>query len=390
MRPDEPQQTPQSTASANDAATDIIRNQVASAYNTQQGNFTTEALVVENTDQTTATEQEVRQPTPEDWKNYHSAWQSYYQTYYERYYTHHLRKAHQDMQARTGLAAEQSPVASGTQQPEYVAALDDSLDKDTALSELRNSLRNSVQTKAETVRKSRHFVPILSAIVVMMLFGFLQYNQILIANVKAYVSPGNVNPQNIIVNPSTSVTVDPKSTTLAIPKINVEVPVNYNAKNDYDSQMAAMKNGLAYFGVPGANSKPGQVGNTPIAGHSSNDVFDRGDYKFIFAQLDKLKKGDTIYANYKGTRYTYVVTKKAVVLPSQVNELVYKTDKPMMTLITCTPLGTALKRLLVTAEQVNPSPVNADTAPTNDSNNAEAVSIPGTEPTALERLFGRD
>jgi len=122
-----------------------------------------------------------------------------------------------------------------------------------------------------------------------------------------------------------------------------------------------------------------------IAGHSSNDLFDGGDYKFIFAQLEKLNIGDTIYANYKSKRYTYTVTKKEVVTPNDVNKLVYGTAKPVLTLLTCTPLGTSINRLLVTAEQISPDPNKSTTAPisTIDDN----PSIPGSSPTLLERLF---
>jgi sortase A len=330
------------------------------------------------------THQQSTQPTAEQWQQYHSAWQDYYQKYYERYY---VGQVHQARQA----------IATQNQAPQQViggpATVDidpsGTTDKEEALYDLRHQLLDSVQQKARKVRGSRHFVPITAAVVVMLIFTFLQYNQVLMANVQAYVSPGTINPENIIVDPSTSTTVDPASTTLVIPKINVEAPVDYNAKPDYDSQMASMKNGLAYFGIAGASSKPGQVGNTPIAGHSSNDVLEAGGYKFIFAQLEKIQTGDAIYANYQGTRYTYVVTKKEVVLPTEVSKLVYTTDKPMLTLITCTPLGTAQKRLLVTAEQVNPSPAGAaqpTEAPTASS--TATTEMAGTSPTIFERLFG--
>jgi sortase A len=152
--------------------------------------------------------------------------------------------------------------------------------------------------------------------------------------------------------------------------------------------MAAMEKGVAHFAIPGASSRPGQVGNTAIAGHSSNDIFDSTRYKFIFAQLDRLKEGDMIYANYDGLRYSYVVTKKEVVKPTEINKLVYDTDKPMMTLITCTPLGTALKRLLVTAEQVSPDPTVASEAPEIDEA-AQEAQMPGNTQSILERIFGR-
>lgn len=380
MRPDEPQPTPQRTPSSNDAAADIVRSQVEHAYNTQ-GQQDAQNTQVEANQRMHAAHTE---PTPEQWEHYHSSWQDYYQQYYERYYAHHLRAAQQPAEQSSAPAEAATVGRFGSPQ----STNEQIIDKDTALRELRGTLLQSVHTKAEKVRGSRHFMPIAAAIVVMLLFGFLQYNQLLIANVKAYISPGNVDPQNIIVDPSTSTKVDPKSTNVVIPKINVDVPVDYDAGTDYDSQMAAMKDGLAYFGIPGADSRPGQIGNTPIAGHSSNDVLDTGDYKFIFAKLDKLKKGDTIYANYKGTRYTYTVTKKDVVKPTQVNKLVYKTDKPILTLITCTPLGTSTNRLLVTAEQVNPNPSSASAAPKKNDHSRVTTNIPGTEPTFLERLFG--
>jgi sortase A len=152
--------------------------------------------------------------------------------------------------------------------------------------------------------------------------------------------------------------------------------------------MDAMKNGVAYFGIPGANSKPGQIGNTVIAGHSSNDVTDPGDYKFIFARLDALTPGDTIYINYLGKRYVYSVTKKEVVKPTDIQALIYTTNKPVITLLTCTPIGTALNRLLVTAEQISPSPSQAAAAPSTSNTGTQPASIPGNSPTFMERIFG--
>ena len=157
----------------------------------------------------------------------------------------------------------------------------------------------------------------------------------------AYVSPGNIDPQNIVIDPNTVIAVGPEPR-LIIPKINVDVPVLYDVGSDFDSQMAAMSKGVAHFAIPGASSHPGQIGNTVIAGHSSNDLLDSGDYKFIFAQLDKLVVGDTIYANYGSKRYTYTVTNKEVVKPNQVDKLTYATTKPILTLITCTPVGLSL------------------------------------------------
>jgi sortase A len=325
----------------------------------------------------------------EQWRQYHSAWQDYYQKYYERYYVGQVYRARQALEARALEAASVQPQQSAATQTQPTPHTTDeehaSFSREEAMYDLRNKLLGTLRTSATKVRKSRHFIPITAAAAVVVLFLFLQYNQILIANVQAYISPGDVDPANIIVNPSTDVAVssDPK---LIVPKINVDVPVVWNTTPDYNTQMTAMQRGVAWFGITGANSHPGQVGNTVLSGHSSNDITDGGDYKFIFARLDHLEKGDSIFINYNSKRYTYTVTNKQVVSPTDVSALVYKTDKPLLTLITCTPLGTSRNRLLVTAEQVSPDPANATTAPA--STGSTTTSIPGSSPTVFERLLG--
>ncbi len=312
--------------------------------------------------------------TSEQWKQYHSAWQNYYQKYYESYYTAAVKSS---LKNKKGQPIEDTKGPELTQEDKKAAALHN----------LRKDISSKAKERSQKFRNSRHFVPIISAIVVVLLFVFLQYNRLFIANVQAYVSPGNATPQDTIYSPSASVTVgsDPK---LIIPKINVDVPVIYGVGNDQQSQLDAMSKGVAHFSIPGANSVPGQIGNTVLSGHSSNDLFDSGDYKFIFAQLDRIEQNDIIYANYEGVRYTYSVTEKKVVLPTDVQSLIYPTDKPILTLITCTPLGTAEKRLLVIAEQISPDPTSAKSqSDDSSSSDAEAAQMPSNSPTFFERLF---
>lgn len=399
------------TTAINAAAANIARNQLTSIYNGNTDTPTpqttpveqepsTQAIIPQQTNQQSEvlTQQSIEAENPytrthatheqiqvEQWKQYHSAWQEYYQKYYERYYIGQVYQARQALEARVREAASQAPVAK---QQEEAPNPPQTLSRNEAMYELRSSLLGRMRESAKKVRKSRHFVPLTSAIGVILLFLFLQFNQIIMANVQAYISPGDVDPANIIVNPSTDVAVSPDPK-LIIPKINVDVPILWNTTPDYNSQMAAMQKGVAWFGIPGADSRPGQVGNTVLSGHSSNDITDPGDYKFIFARLDHLNNGDSIFINYQGKRYTYTVTKKQVVAPTDVSALVYPTTKPMLTLITCTPLGTSLNRLLVTAEQVSPDPSNASAAPTN-SGTSTAKIMPGNAPTLFERLFGNN
>lgn len=375
------------------AAADIIRSQLDSIYsdNTAQPaenpkpatqpvpsqTRNTDDLTDVNPYQRTHTPQTSIQP--EQWKEYHSAWQDYYRRYYEGYYTKQIAAA----QAPTLKEVIGSGKIEPTDKPVRKTG---PMTRTEAMQELRGKLLSQVEKSAKKARKSRHFVPVVAALGIVFIFAFLQYNQLLIANVKAYITPGSIDPQNIIVDPASTVSVGPDPR-LIIPKINVDTPVFYDIPTDKASQDAAMENGVAHFAIPGASSKPGQIGNTVLSGHSSNDVFAAGDYKFIFMQLEKLEIGDTIYANYEGKRYTYVVTKKEEVLPSQVDRLIYETNKPVMTLITCTPLGTALRRLLVTAEQVYPTS-DFKPAPTTSNGSTEAT-MPGQgQPTVIERIFG--
>lgn len=325
---------------------------------------------------TMSTQMQPQQPTQAQWNEYHSAWQKYYQLYYERYY---LNSVYQQRLAEAEKPADQ-PTAE-------TADKVDSLSQKEAMAELRENIRQKVINSSEKVKKSRHFKPILAGASVLLLFTFLQYNTVLMGVVAAYVSPGNIDPQNIIVDPSLDIAVSPEPR-MIIPKINVDAPVVYGIGPDYDSQMAAMTKGIAHFSIPGANAVPGQIGNAVFAAHSSNDVFATGDYKFVFAQNEKLTKGDVIYMNYEGTRYTYSITSMEVVLPTEVSKVQITTDKPMITLVSCVPLGTAQKRLLIFAEQISPDPTKASASEV-DSSTPTSTDIPGRPaPSIIERIFG--
>ncbi|MFZ3009721.1 MAG: sortase [Candidatus Microsaccharimonas sp.] len=385
----------------NQAATNVIRSQISALYGARrdygrrtnekngespeptQATQPTVSPQIEDTNPYERTHNPHPSPQADQWKEYHTAWQNYYQKYYESYYTHQVSQATADHKQ----SPEDRYFVQQLDQPTEAQQTAEELSSDQALLELRQKLLGRVQESASKIRHSRHFIPITAALLVVLIFIFLQYNRVFIGTVQAYVSPGSINPQNIVIDPNADVVVtnDPR---LIIPKINVDVPVMYDVGSDYDSQMKAMETGVAHFSIPGASSHPGEIGNTAIAGHSSNDLFDSGNYKFIFAQLEKLVPGDSIYANYNGKRYTYVITKTEVVKPNEVNKLVYPADKPMLTLITCTPLGTATNRLLVTAEQISPDPASATVAPEGSGQASETTSIPGNSPTLLERLFG--
>ncbi len=373
------------TTSDREAAASLMRQQIDQIYDQSTQTAAAAQPTPEPHDpyRRTHDEQAAHAHTAEQWKRYHSAWQSYYQQYYERYYA-----------ARAPQPAAQRPQVS--EAPRHLGAAATSLEVSSepqiissgqATNELRSAIIDNVKRHLTSAKGSRHFIPLISAVVVMLLFSFVQYNRLVLASVKSYVSPGTISPQNIILDPNdtTKVGPDPK---VIIPKINVEAPVVYGVGSLADGPVQnALRDGVVHYPIPGADSVPGQAGNTVVLGHSSNDVFDNGAYKFVFVQLDRLEKGDTFYMNYQGTRYTYSVTGKAVIEPNQVSSLVVSHDKPLATLVTCTPPGTALKRLVVFGEQISPDPTRASAAP-SDQESSKPSSLPGNSPTLFERLFG--
>lgn len=321
------------------------------------------------------------QVSADQWKQYHSAWQKYYQMYYERYYAGNIAAKNREISRLTKETQKNTPNTSADKPTDPQAI---------AIKELRSQIQQKVRESAQKVKKSRHFIPAIAGISVLLVFMFLQYNRIIFGAVAAYTTPGAINPQNIIVDASTdaSVSSEPR---MIIPKINVDAPVVYGAASDTKSQSEAMKRGIAHFSIPGASAVPGQVGNAVFAAHSSNDAFAAGDYKFVFAQNEKLVKGDIIYMNYNSKRYTYKITSTEVVMPNEVSKVQLNTNKPMLTLVSCVPLGTAEKRLLVFAEQINPDPNKATSTSESGSSQQQGnnSNIPGKpEPTILERLFG--
>jgi sortase A len=101
---------------------------------------------------------------------------------------------------------------------------------------------------------------------------------------------------------------------------------------------------------------PGQNGNAAFCGHSSNNIFNPGQYKFAFVLLHTLVKGDTFYLTYQGQIYVYQVIDTRIVPPSDV-AILNDTDgaTATATLITCDPPGTSINRLAVTGTQISPN-----------------------------------
>ena len=92
-------------------------------------------------------------------------------------------------------------------------------------------------------------------------------------------------------------------------------------------------------------STPDKGGNTVLLGHRFTYTQPKG----VFYFLNKVTIGDSIGIAWNGRMYRYKVTEVKVVPPSH-TEILAATDKPTLTMYTCTPLWLPKDRLVVRAE----------------------------------------
>jgi len=131
--------------------------------------------------------------------------------------------------------------------------------------------------------------------------------------------------------------------TISIPKLKIKEAVVQIGGEDL------MKSLIHYSGT----SLPGQYGNMVIFGHSVlPQFFNPKDYKTIFSTLPTLKEKDEILVNFDGVEYRYQVIKIVETLPEDVSILEQYYDGEYLSLITCVPPGTYLRRLVVRAKLV--------------------------------------
>lgn len=138
-----------------------------------------------------------------------------------------------------------------------------------------------------------------------------------------------------------------------IDKIKVNAPMIWSKTDVEQNMLKDLEDGLAHFV---GTASPGQKGNAIISGHSSNYIWAKGDYNYIFKDLGNLEKGDvimvkTVQKNGRIISYKYKVTEKYVAYPDE-ERIFTETSAPTITLSTCWPLGTNFKRMIVKAELI--------------------------------------
>ncbi len=136
---------------------------------------------------------------------------------------------------------------------------------------------------------------------------------------------------------------------IVIPKIqaNAKVVANVDPLNEKVYQQA-LTQGVAHAR---GTVLPGQTGNTFIFAHSAGNWYVANQYNAVFYLLYKLVKGDAIDIFYQNKQYTYKVREVKYIDAKEVNYLSPKTDGwKTLTLMTCWPPGTTMKRLIVIAD----------------------------------------
>ena len=112
--------------------------------------------------------------------------------------------------------------------------------------------------------------------------------------------------------------------------------------------MDALRKGVAHAA---GTVFPGMDGNVYLFAHSTDYFWNVGRYNAVFYILKSLEVGDEFYFFFLGRRYIYTINEKKIVNPEDVSYIVNSIGgEPRLTLQTCWPPGTSIKRLILTAK----------------------------------------
>jgi sortase A len=144
------------------------------------------------------------------------------------------------------------------------------------------------------------------------------------------------------------------SPTLQMEQLEEPLPLIYSDTLEEKQLQEYMKEGAVVLPL---GTTIGQSGNVVITAHSSgSQAF--GPYRFAFSKLGQLEEDDEFTIHTSTTSYTYKVYKKEIVWPHEVDKLP-KDNRSTITLVTCWPIWTNFKRLLVHSELINTTPINS-------------------------------
>ncbi len=228
--------------------------------------------------------------------------------------------------------------------------------------------------KYQQKRNFKLFGKIISAILVVIGAGFFAYTFFPLISWQIYFAPAFASqkidspiPQQTIINPTNVTSLITSATnqvgsdytnaynwypgyeknesflidyTISIPKIEIENAEVTNKDADLTKHLVQYN----------SDTYPPKLGNTVIFGHSTlPQLYDKNNYKTIFANAYKLGVGDQILVNIKNETHRYKIESVTVVDPGDTSVLAQNFTDSFITIITCTPPGTIWKRLILKA-----------------------------------------
>lgn len=142
---------------------------------------------------------------------------------------------------------------------------------------------------------------------------------------------------------------------VVIEKIDVNSPVVKNVdSSNYTEYINALQAGVAHAkGTALPGSTTAKNNNVFLFAHSAINPIEARRYNSVFYLLRKLEKGDRVITFYNGKRFDYEIFDKRVVEATDVRYLTDPSKDPILTLQTCDPPGSSLRRLIVTARLVD-------------------------------------
>ncbi len=148
--------------------------------------------------------------------------------------------------------------------------------------------------------------------------------------------------------------VHPSDNRLVIPRIEknvplVTVPTHRNWKQLETNIQKGLQKGVVVHPV---SHSPETMGNFFLTGHSSYYAWDKGRYKDVFALLHEVKEGDIAEVYWNGKKYVYELTQSKIIPPTETSVLKQPHDRRIITLMTCTPVGTNKNRLIWTGNLI--------------------------------------
>lgn len=164
-----------------------------------------------------------------------------------------------------------------------------------------------------------------------------------------------LQPRTQFKNVFSDMAVFPSDNRLFIPRIGknvplVDVPSHKNWFQLEQNIQSGLRDGVVVHPV---SHEPGTIGNFFATGHSSYYAWDSGKFKDVFALLHEVKEGDLVQVYWEGQLFEYKIREEKIVSPTEISVLNHPTDRSIITLMTCTPVGTNQNRLILVGDLQN-------------------------------------